>query len=69
MKKSMLLTLSGQELMELQRIILDEDKEEALRFMQKHLKDKACPSPAHHSGNRSPPHLAGIVQPTGRGHC
>lgn len=40
MKKSMLLTLSDQELMELQRIILDEDNEEALRFLQKHFKDR-----------------------------
>lgn len=41
MKKSILLTLSDQELIELQRIIFDEDKEEALRFLQKHFRDKA----------------------------
>ena len=28
-------------MIELQKIILDEDKEEALRFLQRHLKDEA----------------------------
>jgi len=37
MKKSVTLTLSDEELMELQRILLDEDREEALRFLKKHL--------------------------------
>jgi hypothetical protein len=37
MKKSITLTLSDEELMELQRILLDEDKEEALRFLKTHL--------------------------------
>ncbi len=41
MRKSIILTLTDEELIELHRIILDEDKEEALRFLQKHLKDKA----------------------------
>jgi len=41
MKKSILLALSDEELIELQRIILDEDKEEALHFLQKHFKEKA----------------------------
>ncbi len=40
MKKSMLLTFSDEELIELQRIILDGDKEEALRFLQKYFKDR-----------------------------
>ena len=37
MKKSITLTLSDEELMELQRILLDDDKEEALRFLKNHL--------------------------------
>ena len=37
MKKSFTLTLSNEDLMELQRILLDEDKEEALRFLKTHL--------------------------------
>jgi len=37
MKRSITLTLSDEELMELQRILLDEDREEALRFLKKHL--------------------------------
>jgi hypothetical protein len=41
MKRSIVLTLSDEELIELERIILDEDKEQALRFLQKHLRDKA----------------------------
>ena len=41
MKKSMLLTFNDEELIELQRIILDGDKDEALRFLQKHFKDRA----------------------------
>ena len=40
MKKSVTLTLSDEELMELQRILLDEDREEALRFLKKHLEKK-----------------------------
>jgi uncharacterized glyoxalase superfamily protein PhnB len=40
MKRSMTLTLGDQELMELQRIILDGDKAEALRFLERHFKDK-----------------------------
>jgi hypothetical protein len=40
MKKSITITLSDEELMELQRILLDEDKEEALRFLKKHLNKK-----------------------------
>jgi hypothetical protein len=37
MKKSITLTLSDEELMELWRILLDEDEEEALRFLKTHL--------------------------------
>jgi hypothetical protein len=37
MKKSITLTLSDEELMELQRIMLDEDREAALQFLKKHL--------------------------------
>jgi hypothetical protein len=40
MKRSIILTLSDQELVELQRIILDGDETEAIRFLEKHLKDK-----------------------------
>jgi len=40
MKKSITMTLSDEELMELQRILLDEDKEEALRFLKTHLDKK-----------------------------
>jgi len=40
MKRSIILTLGDPELMELQRIILDGDKAEALRFLEKHFKDK-----------------------------
>ena len=37
MMKSITLTLSDEELMELERILLDEDKEGALRFLKAHL--------------------------------
>ena len=37
MKKSITLTLSDEELMELQRVLLDEDREAALRFLKVHL--------------------------------
>ena len=37
MKKSITLTLSDEELMELQRILLDEDREAALRFLKTQL--------------------------------
>jgi hypothetical protein len=37
MKKSISLTLTDEEIMELQRILLDEDREEAVRFLKKHL--------------------------------
>lgn len=40
MKKSITLTLSDEELMELERILLDEDREAALRFLKKHLDKK-----------------------------
>jgi hypothetical protein len=42
MKKSITITLSDEELMELQRIILDEDKETALCFLKKHLEKKSA---------------------------
>jgi hypothetical protein len=37
MKRSISITLSDEELMELQRILLDEDREAALRFLKLHL--------------------------------
>ena len=37
MMKSIALTLSDEELMELERILLDEDKEGTLRFLKTHL--------------------------------
>ena len=40
MKKSITLTLTDEELIELQRILLDEDEEEALRFLKTHLDKK-----------------------------
>ncbi len=40
MKKSISLTLSDEELMELQRILLDEDREAALQFLKTHLDKK-----------------------------
>lgn len=41
MKKSIVLTLSDKELMELERIILDDDSEGALKFLKKHVGDRA----------------------------
>jgi hypothetical protein len=41
MKRSIVLTLSDEELIELERIILDDDEEAALCFLQKHFKNKA----------------------------
>ena len=40
MKKSITLTLSDEELIELQRILLDSDREAALRFLKSHLDKK-----------------------------
>ena len=40
MKKSITLTLSDEELMELQRILLDEDREAAFQFLKHHLDKK-----------------------------
>jgi len=40
MKKSITLTLSGEELMELQRILLDSDTGGALAFLKNHLDKK-----------------------------
>jgi len=40
MNKSITLTLTDEELIELQRILLDEDREAALRFLKKHLDKK-----------------------------
>ena len=37
MKKSITLTLSDEELMELERIMLDDDSKAALRFLKTHL--------------------------------
>ena len=41
MKKSIVLALDEQELLELERIMIDDDCEAALRFLRKHIKDKA----------------------------
>jgi len=40
MKKSIILPLTDEELMELQRILLDSDTSGALRFLKKHLEKK-----------------------------
>ncbi len=40
MKKSIVLTLTDEELIELVRIIIDDDSEEALKFLKKHVGDK-----------------------------
>ena len=40
MKRALILSLTDEELLELQRIILDEDKDGALHFLKKHLSDK-----------------------------
>ncbi len=40
MKKSIILALNDEELIELQRIIFDGDERGALLFLQTHLKDK-----------------------------
>jgi hypothetical protein len=40
MKKSVILPLSDEELIELQRILLDSDSNGALRFLKKHLEKK-----------------------------
>ena len=40
MKRALILPLTDEELLELQRIILDEDRENALRFLKKHFADK-----------------------------
>jgi hypothetical protein len=41
MKKSIQLTLSDEDLIELMRILLDEDAEGALAFLRNHFKGKA----------------------------
>ena len=41
MKKSITLALTDEELIELQKIIPDEDRKETLCFLQNHFKDKA----------------------------
>ena len=41
MKKSIVLTLTDEELIELVRIITDDDREGALKFLKKHVGDKA----------------------------
>jgi len=40
MKRALILSLTDEELLELQRIFLDEDSEGAFRFLKKHLSDK-----------------------------
>ena len=41
MKKSIILALSDKELIELERIMVDDDASGALRFLQKHIGNKA----------------------------
>ena len=41
MKRTLILSLTDEELLELQRILLDDDRESALRFLKKYLADKA----------------------------
>ena len=41
-KKSIVLQLDDEQLMELQRILLDEDAEAALAFLKKHLRGKTA---------------------------
>ena len=41
MKKSIVLTLTDEELIELVRVIMDDDSEGALKFLKKHVGDKA----------------------------
>jgi len=40
MKRSITVAFADEELLELQRIILDDDREEALRFLNRYFKDK-----------------------------
>ncbi len=40
MNKSITLTLNDEEMMELQRIIMDDDKDEALTFVKRHFKNR-----------------------------
>jgi hypothetical protein len=40
MQRTIILALTDEELLELQRILLDEDRENALRFLKKHFSDK-----------------------------
>lgn len=40
MNKSITLTLNDEEMLELQQIILDDDKDEALAFVKRHFKSK-----------------------------
>jgi len=41
MKKSIILTLSDEDLIELIRVIMDDDEESALAFLKAHFKGKA----------------------------
>ncbi len=41
MKKSIFITLSDEELIALERIMLDDDREGALKFLQEHFRNKA----------------------------
>ena len=50
---SLSLSLTDEELVELQRIVWDGDEKEALRFLQKHLKDKARQA-LHREGHCKP---------------
>jgi hypothetical protein len=40
MKKTIILALTDEQLLELQRILLDEDQKNALRFLKKHFADR-----------------------------
>lgn len=41
MKRTIILTLTDEELIELDRIIMDDDSELALKFLKKHIGDRA----------------------------
>jgi hypothetical protein len=40
MKKTMMMALTDEQVVELCRVLLDRDEEGALRFLEEHLKDK-----------------------------
>jgi hypothetical protein len=58
--KKTVLTVEENELIELQRIIIDRDKEEALRFLKKSVFDKIL----HSQQGKLKSHLEGECKPT-----